>query len=408
MRKSGGRPIAPCAVAVYVVDVAVQEVRVGVSVRTAAATGEVSPREEPWLRLDHVWKRYGRVEAVRDLSFECAQGELLVLLGPSGAGKTSTLKMISGLEEVTAGEIYLKGRRINDLEPKDRNVAMVFEAYALYPHLTVFENLASPLRAARRPASEIGERVQRVARMLGLDEFLGRSPAFLSGGQRQRVSIGRALIKDAAVYLMDEPISHLDAKLRHQMRGEFKRLQRELGLTMVYVTHDYREALALADRILALNRGRLEQYGPPDEIYERPANTFVAALVGEPPMNLIRASIDVDGAPPALLAGRARIGVTTPLARTLSAAAPAKQVVVGVRPHEIHLSLAPRPGTPAAEVYAFEPLGTATIYTLRLDGQLVKVKAAGMGRVEIGQVAYLEFDERSFHFFDSASEARLL
>lgn len=378
------------------------------SARTGRGPEGTFSHEEPLLRLDRVWKKYGAVVAVRDLSFQCAPGELLVVLGPSGAGKTSTLKMISGLEDATSGAIYLRGRRVNDLEPKDRDVAMVFETYALYPHLTVFENLASPLRATKRPASEVAERVQRIARMLGLEGFLDRSPVFLSGGQRQRVSIGRALVKDATVHLMDEPIAHLDAKLRHQMRGEFKRLQRELGLTMIYVTHDYREALSLADRIVILHKGKLEQYGPPNEIYDRPANTTVAALVGEPPMNLIRASISMDGAPPALLAGAARIDLTPSLARTLSSAASTKSIILGVRPHAIRLSLTSRPGAPAAEVYASEPLGAATIFTLRLDDQIVKVKATGMSRVDIGQMAFLEFDERSFHFFDVSSEARLL
>ncbi len=359
------------------------------------------------LRVDHVWKRYGKVIAVQELTLDCTKGELLVILGPSGAGKTSTLKMISGLEDVTSGAIYLNGRLINRLEPKDRQVAMVFEDYALYTHLTVFENLASPLRAASVPASAIQERVQRMARMLGIDEFLDRRPAFLSGGQRQRVSLGRALIKDAVIHLMDEPISHLDAKLRHQMRGEFKRLQRELGLTMVYVTHDYREALALADRILVLNKGKREQYAPPDEIYDRPVNTFVAALVGEPPMNLIPTSIEVDGSAVALVAGRMRVDLSMRLGQTLLSAAPSGQVILGIRPNDIRLSLVSGSGAHGVEVYAFEPLGAMTIYTLRLDDQLFKVKTGSIGRLEIGQTVYVEFDEPSLHFFDAASQARL-
>lgn len=373
----------------------------------APADQETTPRREPLLRLDHVWKRYGKVVAVQDLSFECAPGEFLVVLGPSGAGKTSTLKMISGLEEVTAGEIFLRGRRINDLEPKDREVAMVFETYALYPHLTVFENLASPLRAVGRPSAEVGERVRRTASMLGIDAFLGRSPVFLSGGQRQRVSVGRALTKDAVIYLMDEPISHLDAKLRHQMRGEFKRLHRDLKLTMLYVTHDYREALALADRIIVLNKGRLEQSGTPDEIYERPANTFVASLVGEPPMNLIQASVDAGSDRTAVVAGKLRIELSPSLGRTLRPAAPAGRVIVGIRPHETRVSLSPQPGGYAADVYGVEPLGGATTFTLRLDDQVVKVKAPAMVHADIGQILYLTVDERALHFFDPESTARL-
>jgi multiple sugar transport system ATP-binding protein len=379
-----------------------------VSSLTQHASGaDAAPQQAPLLHLDHVWKRYGKVVAVQDLSLECAKGELLVILGPSGAGKTSTLKMISGLEEVTSGAIRLNGRPINRLEPRDRNVAMVFEDYALYTHLTVFENLASPLRVTRVPAAGIQDRVQRIARMLGIDEFLDRRPVFLSGGQRQRVSLGRALIKDAVIHLMDEPISHLDAKLRHQMRGEFKRLQRELGLTIVYVTHDYREAMALADRILVLNRGRREQYGPPDEIYDRPVNTFVAALVGEPPMNLIPTAIDVSGTAVTLVAGKARVGLSMRLGQALQSAAPARRVIMGIRPNEIRLSLAPGVGAHPVEVYAFEPLGAATIYTLKLDEELMKVKAPGIGRVEIGQAVYVQFDEPSLHFFDATSQTRL-
>jgi len=239
------------------------------------------------LRLENVSKKYGELLAVKDLNFSVEEGELFVILGPSGAGKTTTLKMISGIEEVTKGEIYIKGKLVNRLEPKDRKVSMVFEDYALYPHLSVYKNISSPLEAQGLTQEEIEKKVFGIARLLQIDGLLSRPPALISGGQKQRVVLARALVKDADVYLMDEPIAHLDAKLRHQMRGEFKRFQYIQKMTMVYVTHDFREALSLGNRILVLNKGITQQIGTPDEIFNKPANTFVASLVGEPPMNLL-------------------------------------------------------------------------------------------------------------------------
>jgi len=213
------------------------------------------------LRLENVYKNYGKVEAIKDLSFSCKEEELFVILGPSGAGKTTTLKLISGLEEITKGKIFLKNKLINNLEPKDRNVSMVFEDYALYPHLTVYKNISSPLEAIHLPKDEIDKKIREIARLLQIEELLSRLPSMISGGQKQRTVLARSLIKNANEYLMDEPIAHLDAKLRYQMRGEFKRIQHIRKMNILYVTHDFREALSLGDKVLILNKGITQQIG---------------------------------------------------------------------------------------------------------------------------------------------------
>jgi|GEM_PF-5909751 len=234
---------------------------------------------EPYLEVRNLKKYFKKVKAVDDISFSCGEGELLVILGPSGAGKTTTLKMIAGIVEPTDGEIYLKGELLNPIEPQKRNISMVFEEYALYPHLTVFKNIASPLRIRKMSEEEIKKRVTMIAEMVGIHEHLHKYPSQVSGGQKQRTALARCLVREADLYLLDEPIAHLDAKLRHRMRGEFKRIHKELGKTMVYVTHDFREALALADRIIVLNKGKIEQIGTPEEVFEKPVNTFVATLL---------------------------------------------------------------------------------------------------------------------------------
>lgn len=356
---------------------------------------------EAVLQADNLWKRYGKVQAVSGISFTCYRGEFLVILGPSGAGKTTTLKLISGLEEADQGSIRLEGRPIDHLEPKDRNVAMVFETYALYPHLTVFENMASPLRAAKMAQPAVQERVEQVARMLGMEALLDRLPAQLSGGQRQRVSLGRALAKAAAIYLMDEPIAHLDAKLRHEVRGEFKRLQHELHLTMLYVTHDYREALALADRVLVLNQGKVEQVGPPDELFRAPANTTVARLLGDPPMNLIDGQMQTHEGRAIFTNSHLAIPLPPALASHLGTLAAGHRLVAGVRPGDI--ALVPREqGVAAGECYTFEPLGTDAIVTVKIGELLLKVRTPKEQRLAIGDPVWLRFNPSGLHFFDTA------
>jgi multiple sugar transport system ATP-binding protein len=246
------------------------------------------------IRLDHIEKTFPGADtpAVDDVSLDIEDGEFVILVGPSGCGKSTILRMIAGLEDITAGDILIGDRRVNDEAPRDRNLAMVFQNYALYPHLTVYENIAFPLRLHKAPGDEVDERVQRSAGMLELADLLDRKPSQLSGGQRQRVAMGRALVRDADAYLFDEPLSNLDAKLRGQMRTEISRIQSQLGITTVYVTHDQIEAMTLGDRVAVLRKGILQQVDAPRQLYEQPVNLFVAGFIGSPPMNFLPASVD--------------------------------------------------------------------------------------------------------------------
>src|SRR3989442_9097166 len=251
------------------------------------------------VRLEHVTKRFSEdVAALDDLTLEVADGEFLILVGPSGRGKTTALRLVAGLEKPTSGSIAIGGRVINDVSPRDRDIAMVFQNYALYPHMTVYRNLAFGLRQRKAPKSEIDRRVREVSGMLGLDELLGRRPAQLSGGQRQRVAMGRALVREPKTFLLDEPLSNLDAKLRVQVRAQLKRLHARLGITTIYVTHDQVEAMTLGDRIAVIAGGVLQQLGPPQDVYDHPANLFVAGFIGSPPMNLLRGSANRGGGRP--------------------------------------------------------------------------------------------------------------
>ncbi len=278
------------------------------------------------LTLRQLTKRYpGGAVGVDGVSLEVGDGELLVLVGPSGCGKSTLLRMIAGLEDISSGELLIDGARVNEQPPRARGLAMVFQSYALYPHLTAFENIAFPLRIARRPEAEIRRRVEETARLLDLAELLARRPGQLSGGQRQRVAMGRAIVREARAFLFDEPLSNLDAKLRGQMRTEIARLQRRLAVTTVYVTHDQTEALTLGDRVAVLRRGALQQVAAPRELYERPANLFVAGFVGSPPMNFLPARAEGGE----LILPFARVALAPQLAARLGAGTP---VVAGLRP----------------------------------------------------------------------------
>src|SRR6478735_4400289 len=240
------------------------------------------------IQMRNIVKKYGDgFPAVNDVTIEVQDGEFIILVGPSGCGKSTLLRMIVGLEDITSGDMLIDGKRVNDLAPRDRNLSMVFQNYALYPHLSVFENIAFPLRLAKRPDKEVDEKVRAASKTLELDEHLERKPGNLSGGQRQRVAMGRAIVRDADAFLFDEPLSNLDAKLRGQMRTEIARLQKRLGITTVYVTHDQTEAMTLGDRVAVLKRGLLQQVAAPRELYEQPVNLFVAGFIGSPPMNFV-------------------------------------------------------------------------------------------------------------------------
>ena len=308
------------------------------------------------VELSDIRKSYGSLEVIHGVSLSIDDGEFIALVGPSGCGKSTLLRMIAGLEDITDGEVFIGDRVVNPLTPRERNIAMVFQSYALYPHMTVAENMGFNLKLSGVAKPEIERKVGDAARMLALTELLDRKPSQLSGGQRQRVAMGRAIVRDPAVFLFDEPLSNLDAKLRVQMRTEIKALHQRLGSTMVYVTHDQIEALTMADKIVLMNDGRVEQMGPPLELYDRPANLFVAGFIGSPAMNMIEGEIADDG----FRAG----GVTLPLLPGIAARG---RAICGIRPE--HLVLADD-GLPAT-VKLVEPMGSETQVTMALGDQTI-------------------------------------
>jgi multiple sugar transport system ATP-binding protein len=371
----------------------------------------LGPRDEGRsapVSFEHVWKRFGAVVAVDDLSLEVPDGEMLVLLGPSGCGKTTSLRMLAGLESISDGTIRIGDTVVNDLPPRARDIAMVFQSYALYAHLTVYENLAYPLRVRKLPKAEIDRRVREVADVVQIGELLDRKPRALSGGQRQRVALGRAIIRRPAVFLMDEPLSNLDAKLRLHTRGELKRFQRELATTTIYVTHDQAEAMTLADRVAIMDRGVLQQVGPPKQVYARPANVFVAGFLGSPPMNLLDAAVTSANGTAALAIAGTTVPVTDVLAAQL-ANLPAGQhdVIFGVRPEEVALHRDAAPGTVPGEVFVVEDLGNERLVTLDLGKQFVVARVPADYPAEMGEPLWFGFDPARAHLFDPRSQRRL-
>jgi multiple sugar transport system ATP-binding protein len=333
------------------------------------------------IRIAEVTKSYGAALAIDRVSFRVAEGEFVVLVGPSGCGKSTLLRMIAGLEPITSGEIFIGGRRVNDVAPRERDVAMVFQSYALYPYKTVAENIAFPLRMRGEPERTIRERVGEVAGILGLGDLLGRHPRHLSGGQRQRVAMGRAIVRNPSAYLFDEPLSNLDAKLRTVMRGQIKELQKRLNKTTVFVTHDQVEAMTMADRIVVLRDGVVEQIGTPLELYDRPENPFVAGFIGSPAMNLFEGEVDGgDG----VLRFAGPDGLTLPLDGA-SGVEPGASLTVGVRPE--HLAIVP-PDTPsalAAEVAVLEPTGAETVIVTRRGGTEIVVTTRSREPIATGE-----------------------
>ncbi len=367
----------------------------------------VEGRSAP-VSFERVSKRFGAVTAVHELTLEVPDGEMLVLLGPSGCGKTTSLRMLAGLEAISDGTIRIGDTVVNALPPRARDIAMVFQSYALYSHLTVYENLAYPLRVRKLPNVEIDSRVRDVAEIVQIGELLDRKPRALSGGQRQRVALGRAIIRRPAVFLMDEPLSNLDAKLRLHTRGELKRFQRELATTTIYVTHDQAEAMTLADRVAIMDGGVLQQIGPPKEVYARPASVFVAGFLGSPPMNLMegrRAS--ADGIPAIAIAG-ALIPATSGLAaRLANLPSGSEAVILGVRPEEIVLLRSPEPGSVPGEIFVVEDLGNERLVTLDIGGQFVVARTPLEHPGEMGERKWFGFDAERAHLFDPASGRRI-
>jgi multiple sugar transport system ATP-binding protein len=341
------------------------------------------------IRLKNVTKRFGSYVGVDNFSLDIADQEFLVLLGPSGCGKTTTMRMIAGLEEVTEGEIWLGGRMVNNLEPKDRDISMVFQSYGLYPNMTVYENIRFPLRVRKVPADQHKDRVMKAARMVELVEFLDRRPAELSGGQRQRVALGRAIVREPTVFLMDEPLSNLDAKLRVSTRAQIKNLQHTLKTTTIYVTHDQIEAMTLADRVVVMNKGLIQQVGTPTEIYDAPANTFVASFIGSPAMNLIEGAIagGVFEAPHTRVEGLPS-GLSGP-------------ITIGFRAEDA--AIVQGNGQVAAPVYAIELLGEASMISYRIGDSLVSIKAPKEYRAEIDDIVHAAVPAAICHLFDKST-----
>jgi multiple sugar transport system ATP-binding protein len=337
------------------------------------------------LRVENITKRFGPKDALRGVTLEARDGEFVVLLGPSGCGKSTLLRIIAGLEEPDQGVVTLHGRDITRVDPSRRDVAMVFQGYALYPHMTVAQNIGYPLRVRRRSSSEISAEVEEVAARLGLAHLLRNEPKQLSGGERQRVALARAIIRHPQAFLMDEPLSNLDSRLRIDMRAELKHLQHELGVVTLYVTHDQVEAMTLASRIAILKDGLLQQYATPAEIYHRPANLFVAGFVGSPAMNLLPSGV--------LL--RAGLSIESP--------APGRDLTLGIRPEDVDFSLTEQPNWTPARVWVTEDLGNETLIRLSLDGAFITLRAPAGTRAEIDSLAWFRIRPEHIHWFDSHS-----
>ncbi len=357
------------------------------------------------LRFDNVIKRYGKVEVVHGVDLQVIDKEFLVLVGPSGCGKSTLLRMIAGLEEISDGTISMDGNIINDLAPKDRDLAMVFQNYALYPHMDVYENMAFGLRQRKTPKPEIQERVQSVAEVLELGELLRRKPHELSGGQRQRVAMGRAMVREPSVFLFDEPLSNLDAKLRIQMRAEIKLLHQRVNSTMVYVTHDQVEAMTLADRIVVLKDGYIEQVGTPLELFLKPSNIFVAGFIGTPPMNLLDGQIVKDGeAGWVKFNGDLRIPIPP---KESSVLADKQEVVMGLRTEEITLIEKESSSTDdwifPGTVKVVEPLGNENHLHVDVQGETFVARCEGRRVVKVGAEINLHFNLEQLHIFDANS-----
>ncbi len=341
--------------------------------------------------LEEVSKHYGKVRAVDNVSLRADSGQFLVLLGPSGCGKSTILRLIAGLEDVTAGKILIAGRDVTRLEPDKRHISMVFQSYALFPHLSVAENIVFGLKVRRTPKAEREERLARVAAQVGLVEQIARKPSQLSGGQRQRVALARAIIAENEICLMDEPLSNLDAQLRHGMRVEIRALQQRLGMTVVYVTHDQVEAMSMADRVVLMREGRIEQEGTPEELYARPGTLFAARFIGTPAMNLVALADSPEGA--------VIRGSREPVLRGRGAG-----LTLGIRPEHVRLLAS---GGVAAEVTSAEYHGADTVLTVRVGEESLLVRSPGRLRLANGAVARLGWEPASVHVFDAAAGTRI-
>jgi multiple sugar transport system ATP-binding protein len=361
------------------------------------------------LKLDHIYKIYdNKVTAVEDFNLHIQDKEFIVFVGPSGCGKSTTLRMIAGLEEISKGDFYIDGKRVNDVPPKDRDIAMVFQNYALYPHMTVYDNMAFGLKLRKFPKDEIDRRVKEAAKILGLEPYLDRKPKALSGGQRQRVALGRAIVRDAKVFLMDEPLSNLDAKLRVQMRAEIAKLHRRLNTTTIYVTHDQTEAMTMATRLVVMKDGIIQQVGAPKDVYENPENVFVGGFIGSPSMNFFTGKIEegkftINNSSIAVPEGKMKV--------LRSKGYVGKTIILGVRPEDLHdepvFIDASKGSTIKANVEVSELTGAETMIYSQFEGQDFVARVDSRTDVTPGQVIELAFDMNKVHFFDAETEMRI-
>ncbi len=359
------------------------------------------------VRLVKVSKYFGETKAVDNVDLLIKHGEFIVLLGPSGCGKTTTLRLIAGLEKPTSGQIWFDNELVNDLEPKDRRIAMVFQDYALYPHMTVFDNMALNLRVRKLPEGEIQKRVSETAELLGIKHLLKRKPAQLSGGEQQRVALGRAIVREPSVFLMDEPLSNLDAALRARMRGELKKLHERLRTTTVYVTHDQVEAMVMANRIAVMKDGRVQQVGTPQEIYSKPANRFVAEFVGSPKMNILEATLD-EKRGNVLDAGAFEISIPQNIATILKSGSSSPEFLIGIRPEDVRLSPTAEKGFVESTVYLVENIGNLAYVTLQVGNALVVSQVPPTVNLNVGDKVFFQLDSERIHVFDKKTESLLI
>ncbi|CAH0344351.1 sn-glycerol-3-phosphate ABC transporter ATP-binding protein UgpC [Bacillus sp. CECT 9360] len=361
------------------------------------------------LVLDHIYKSYdNKVTAVEDFNLKIEDKEFIVFVGPSGCGKSTTLRMIAGLEEISEGDFYIDGKRVNDVPPKDRDIAMVFQNYALYPHMSVYDNMAFGLKLRKMPKEEIKRRVNDAAKILGLETYLDRKPKALSGGQRQRVALGRAIVRDAKVFLMDEPLSNLDAKLRVQMRAEIAKLHKRLDTTTVYVTHDQTEAMTMATRLVVMKDGIIQQVGAPKDVYEKPENVFVGGFIGSPAMNFLNGTLE-NGT---LKIGAQSIAVPEGKMKVLrDQGYVGKEVILGIRPEDFHdepVFLESSSNTLIdAHIEVAELMGAEFMLYSSIGGQEFIARVDARGSVSPGETLELAIDMNKAHFFDKETEYRI-
>ncbi|ASS74347.1 glycerol-3-phosphate ABC transporter ATP-binding protein [Tumebacillus algifaecis] len=362
------------------------------------------------VQLKHVYKRYSSdVAAVKDFDLDIQDKEFLVLVGPSGCGKTTTLRMIAGLEDISDGELWIGDRLVNDVHPKDRDIAMVFQNYALYSHMSIYENMAFGLKMRKVPKAEIDARVREAASILDIEHLLNRKPKALSGGQRQRVALGRAIVREPQVFLMDEPLSNLDAKLRVQMRAEIAKLHHRLQTTVIYVTHDQTEAMTMGTRIVVMKDGIIQQVGTPQEIYNRPDNMFVASFIGSPAMNFLRGSLQEEGDDIYFRAQSVNISIPKHRHAILREAGVVGQaVVLGIRPENLHDDQVQQQGTYGAQVTAavevVELLGAESYVYLNVQGQTLIARVPARSEIRAGSTATLSIDTENLHIFHAETE----